>query len=415
MINPIELVIFDCDGVLVDSEHIAVRVHSAVLTDLGWPLTEAEVTERFVGRSSKSIDEEIEAHLGRLLTVEAAERFHRLHREAVDAELTPVDGIVEALDAITLRTCVASGGSHDKMRHTLGRTGLYQRFEGRIFSATEVTHGKPAPDLFLHAAERMGADPAACVVVEDSRYGVQAARAAGMRVFGYCGGLRPAHWLEGPDTVVFDDMRELPALLTEPRGIAGTAGYGEVSDLLADQYESVTFAEVHREVLHLFPAQPSRVLDLGAGTGRDAAALSRLGHTVVAVEPTAELRAHGQRLHPATGIEWVDDHLPELTTLRRRPERYDLILLTAVWMHLDEQERSEAMKHLTGLLVPHGRIILSLRHGPVPTGRRMFEVSADETIHLAAATGLHALHRSERKDPLGRQDVHWTFIALQLQ
>jgi HAD superfamily hydrolase (TIGR01509 family) len=235
VINPIELVIFDCDGVLVDTEYIAVRVHSAVLTDLGWPLTEAEVTERFVGRSNRSIDEEIEAHLGRPLAVEASERFHRLHREAVDAGLTSVDGIVEALDAITLRTCVASNGSHETMRRTLGRTGLYQRFEGRIFSATEVARGKPAPDLFLHAAEQMGADPAACVVVEDSRYGVQAARAAGMRVLGYCGGLTPAHWLEGPDTVVFDDMRELSALLAEPRSIAGTAGYGEASDPLADQ------------------------------------------------------------------------------------------------------------------------------------------------------------------------------------
>ncbi|MFD1496324.1 class I SAM-dependent methyltransferase [Streptosporangium lutulentum] len=208
-------------------------------------------------------------------------------------------------------------------------------------------------------------------------------------------------------------MRDLPALFAEPRGVAGTAGYGEASDLLADQHESVTFAEVHREVLHPFPARPSRVLDLGAGTGRDAAALSRLGLTVVAVGPTAELRAHGQRLHPATGIEWIDDHLPELTALRRRPERYDLILLTAVWMHLDARERSEAMKHLTGLLAPGGRIVLSLRHGPVPTGRRMFEVSAEEKIHLAATTGLHALHHSEREDPLGRQDVHWTFMALQ--
>lgn len=100
------------------------------------------------------------------------------------------------------------------MRHTLGRTGLYERFAGRIHSATEVSRGKPAPDLFLHAARRMGVDPAACAVVEDSRPGVQAARAAGMRAFGYAGGLTPAGRLEGPGTVVFDDMRRLPALLT---------------------------------------------------------------------------------------------------------------------------------------------------------------------------------------------------------
>ncbi|GGP84284.1 HAD family hydrolase [Streptosporangium pseudovulgare] len=213
MIEPVELVIFDCDGVLVDSEPIAVRVHSGVLSELGWPLSEAEVTERFVGRSTKSINELIEARLGPALTAEAERRFLRLHQEAVDAGLTAVDGIVEALDAITLPTCVASSGSHDKMRHTLGHTGLHRRFEGRIFSATQVAHGKPAPDLFLYAAREMGVEPARCVVVEDSRYGVQAARAAGMRAFGYAGGLTPAQWLEGPGTIVFDDMRKLPDLL----------------------------------------------------------------------------------------------------------------------------------------------------------------------------------------------------------
>ncbi|MFF5208203.1 HAD family hydrolase [Streptosporangium sp. NPDC000396] len=215
MINQVELVIFDCDGVLVDSEPIAVRAHSAVLTELGWPLSEEEVIERFVGRSTKSINELIESQLGPELTAEAERRFHRLHTEAVDTELTIVDGIVEALDAITLPTCVASSGSHEKMRHTLGRTGLYSRFEGRIFSATQVAHGKPAPDLFLYAAEQMGIEPARCAVVEDSRFGVQAARAAGMRAFGYAGGLTPAQWLEGPGTVVFDDMRQLSTLLDQ--------------------------------------------------------------------------------------------------------------------------------------------------------------------------------------------------------
>jgi HAD superfamily hydrolase (TIGR01509 family) len=131
----------------------------------------------------------------------------------VDAGLTAVEGISDALDAITQLTCVASSGTHEKMRHTLGRTGLYRRFEGRVFSATEVARGKPAPDLFLHAAAAMGVPPAACVVVEDSQYGAQAARAAGMRCFGYAGGLTPVHRLKGPDTVVFDDMRKLPALL----------------------------------------------------------------------------------------------------------------------------------------------------------------------------------------------------------
>lgn len=215
MIKPTELVIFDCDGVLVDSERIAVRLQVALGAELGWPLSEAEVVGRFIGRSHAVIREQVADRLGASVAAVWAERFEQLHREAVDAELAPVDGLVEALDAITLPTCVASSGSHDKMRHTLGRTGLYERFAGRIHSASEVARGKPAPDLFLHAARSMGVDPEACVVVEDSEPGVRAARAAGMRAFGYAGGLTPAERLEGPDTVVFHDMRKLPALLAE--------------------------------------------------------------------------------------------------------------------------------------------------------------------------------------------------------
>ncbi|MGW3245531.1 HAD family hydrolase [Streptomyces sp. NPDC001070] len=215
MIKPIELVIFDCDGVLVDSERIAVRVQVALGAELGWPLTEDEVVARFIGRSHAAIREQVAERLGEETAAVWAERFEQLHRQAVDAGLTPVDGLPEALDAITLPICVASSGSHEKMRHTLGRTGLYKRFAGRIHSATEVARGKPAPDLFLYAAERMGVDPAACVIVEDSRPGIQAARAAGMRSLGYAGGLTPAEQLEGPGTVVFQDMRKLPVLLSK--------------------------------------------------------------------------------------------------------------------------------------------------------------------------------------------------------
>ncbi|MFB7513360.1 HAD-IA family hydrolase [Streptomyces sp. NPDC056144] len=185
----IERVIFDCDGVLVDTERLAVRLQTELGAELGWPLTADEVVERFIGRSKESI-------VGQL-----TER------------LDPVDGVPEALAALTLPSCVASSGSHEKMRHTLGRTGLYEHFAGRIYSATEVPRGKPAPDLFLYAARRMGVDPAACAVVEDSAPGVAAARAAGMRAFAYTGGPTPASRLEGPGTVVFDDMRLLPELL----------------------------------------------------------------------------------------------------------------------------------------------------------------------------------------------------------
>ena len=127
------------------------------------------------------------------------------------------DGVLVDSERIMAAMCVASSGSHGKIRRSLTLTGLYERFEGRIFSASEVANGKPAPDLFLHAAACSGVPPARCVVVEDSRYGVQAARAAGMAVFGYAGGVTPAHWLEGPGTVVFHDMRALPRLLGESR------------------------------------------------------------------------------------------------------------------------------------------------------------------------------------------------------
>jgi HAD superfamily hydrolase (TIGR01509 family) len=209
----IELVIFDCDGVLVDTERLAVRVDVQVLAQLGWVMTEAEVVERFVGLSDATIREAIEAHTGRRLADNWEQEFRHLYRSSFAESLTAVDGVVEALDGITLRTCVASSGSHEKMRFTLGLTGLLERFDGRMFSVSEVERGKPAPDIFLHAAARMGVAPAACAVVEDSRFGVEAARAAGMRAFGYAGGLTPAHLLAGSGTVVFTDMRELPRLL----------------------------------------------------------------------------------------------------------------------------------------------------------------------------------------------------------
>jgi HAD superfamily hydrolase (TIGR01509 family) len=213
-VSPISLVIFDCDGVLVDTERIAVRIDVIVLAELGWPMTEAEVVERFMGRSDEEMTADIEAHLGRPLPASWEEPFRHLYRQAFEAELEPVAGVVEALDAIAIPTCVASSGTHEKIRFTLGLTGLYERFAGRIFSVSDVARGKPAPDLFLHAADRMGVPPAECAVVEDSRYGVEAARAAGMRAFGYAGGLAPKGALAGPHTIVFEDMRELPGLLT---------------------------------------------------------------------------------------------------------------------------------------------------------------------------------------------------------
>jgi HAD superfamily hydrolase (TIGR01509 family) len=219
-----QLVIFDCDGVLIDSERLGVKVDVAVLGELGWRLSEAEVIERFVGRSDRDARAVIERHLGRKLPDGWAESVEHRYREAFATALTPVEGVLEALDRITLPTCVASSATHEHLRYTLELTGLYDRFAGRIFSADDVAVGKPEPDLFLHAAGQMGAVPARCVVVEDSRYGVQAARAAGMRVLAFAGGLTPGEVLKGPDTIVFDHMRELPSLLD---GDGDEAGDGD--------------------------------------------------------------------------------------------------------------------------------------------------------------------------------------------
>ncbi|GAA2605395.1 methyltransferase domain-containing protein [Actinomadura fulvescens] len=187
-------------------------------------------------------------------------------------------------------------------------------------------------------------------------------------------------------------------------------GYGEDADVLARQYEGLRFTDVHGAVLHLFPEAPASVLDVGAGTGRDAAALSRLGHRVIAVEPTAELRAFGRDAHPEP-VEWVDDALPELPVVSARFEAFDMILLSAVWMHLDDQERAVGMKRLAGLLAADGRIVMTLRHGPAPRNRRMYEVSAAETVAVARRAGLACVHRSRGEDLLGRPGLHWSYLA----
>jgi len=196
---------------------------------------------------------------------------------------------------------------------------------------------------------------------------------------------------------------------------SGTQGYGETADVLVTQYESRSFADVHRGVLPLLPAAPARALDIGAGTGRDAAALAALGHTVLAVEPTPEMRAHGQRLHPSPAIEWLDDSLPELAhahaRVQERGERFDLVMMTAVWMHLDEAERTRAMECVAGLVAPGGLMTLSLRHGPVPAGRRMFDVSPAETRALAARHGLATIYEKERPSVFNADGVWWDVLA----
>jgi 2-polyprenyl-3-methyl-5-hydroxy-6-metoxy-1,4-benzoquinol methylase len=194
--------------------------------------------------------------------------------------------------------------------------------------------------------------------------------------------------------------------------VSGTEGYAETADRLVEQYEGRTFADVHKSILHLIPTTPCRVLDIGAGTGRDAAALAALGHRVLAAEPTAEMRAHAQRLHPSPRIEWIDDSLPELARIHDRGGRYDLVMMTAVWMHLDEVQRRRAMGRVATLIEPGGLMTLSLRHGPIPAGRRMFDVTSAETRALATEHGLTVLIDRDRPSVVGADGVWWSVLAL---
>jgi SAM-dependent methyltransferase len=205
--------------------------------------------------------------------------------------------------------------------------------------------------------------------------------------------------------------------VVEPRRrYASNEGYAEEADALTRQYESVRFVDVHGPVLQLLPTAPSRVLDIGAGTGRDAAALAAMGHRVTAVEPTQAFRDRAVLLHPSPRIEWVEDYLPHLSGLTRRDDRFDVVMLTAVWIHLDPEQRAQAMRTVASLLRPGGLLAMTLRHGPAPPGRRrLFETSADETIDLARAHRLTlAVNVEHQADFYGRPEVTWTSLAFLL-
>lgn len=212
------LVIFDCDGVLVDSEPLANASFSRALRAQGLDWSVEETMRRLMGRSLGSCVEIVEAELGRSLPDDFLEKMQAVtYRSFREAPLQPVAGVKDAVVALQqagLETCVASSGAPEKMRFTLGLTGLWDLFDGRIYSASQVPRGKPFPDLFLHAAIEMNVQPFACTVVEDSVPGIQAARSAGMRALAYAGAPyadRAALAAAGGE--LFDDMRKLPALV----------------------------------------------------------------------------------------------------------------------------------------------------------------------------------------------------------
>jgi HAD superfamily hydrolase (TIGR01509 family) len=208
-----DLVIFDCDGVVVDSERLVFEVFGSFLRSLGVHLSDEETREQFLGRTLAECMGIVERLRGAPAPEGALERYTAQRDRVLAGRVQAVEGIREVLEALTIPYCIASSGGYDKMRITLGATKLMPFFEGRLFSASEVQRGKPAPDIFLFAAERMGASPARTAVIEDSVNGVLAGQAAGMTVFGYVDLTDPAKLMAAGASRTFTRMTELPALL----------------------------------------------------------------------------------------------------------------------------------------------------------------------------------------------------------
>ena len=204
-----ELIVFDCDGVLVDSEKLAIKIDQEFLFKLGISMSLEEIVEKFVGKSDQYFQLEIERLVGSNLAPNWKSDLENRYNQVFENELKPVNGIVEVLESLEVPVCVASSGSQKKIRNSLELTSLSGYFGENIFSAEQVSKGKPDPELFLFAAAQMGANPAKTVVVEDSNAGVRAGVAAQMHVFGYCGSVTPKSGLFAPGVTLFDQMNEL--------------------------------------------------------------------------------------------------------------------------------------------------------------------------------------------------------------
>lgn len=208
----------------------------------------------------------------------------------------------------------------------------------------------------------------------------------------------------------------------EPRVGAGSRvravldGYEAAArpELIA-RFDALRPGEIYAPVIDLFPAAAARVADIGAGTGRDAAWFAARGHQVLAVEPVRALREAAMRLHDAPQIEWLDDRLPELEAAQARGP-FELVTVSAVWQHLDDDARPLAMASLAAMAPPGGLVVLSLRHGPGAAGRQVFPASPDDAIGTARGCGLELVRRSQAASVQASNrasGVHWTWLALQ--
>lgn len=208
------MVIFDCDGVLIDSERIANRVLMEQLAGIGLEMPLEQVMKTFVGRTRDGCIELAGRMLGRPLPGDFAAKWDARLYAALEREVKPVDGVPELLGTLPLPFCVASNGERERMSRALRAAGLMPLVEGRLFTASEVPRPKPAPDLFLHAAKAMGVEPARCAVIEDTPTGVKAGVAAGMKVFAYAAAAHADEAaLRDAGAEVFHDMKLIPALL----------------------------------------------------------------------------------------------------------------------------------------------------------------------------------------------------------
>ncbi len=209
-----QLIIFDCDGVLVDSESLSCRVIAEEITALGYPMTTDEAIHEFAGGSMQRVRDFILRQTGKPSPPHLEETYRQRTYALFRDELQPIAGIDNALRQINTQSCVASNGPLEKIVQNLQTTRLAHHFApNHLFSAYQIRKWKPDPSLYLHAAKTMGIAPEACVVVEDSVHGVKAAVAAGMRVFGYTG-TKPATTLAQAGAVTFSEMQALPDLLT---------------------------------------------------------------------------------------------------------------------------------------------------------------------------------------------------------
>lgn len=193
-------------------------------------------------------------------------------------------------------------------------------------------------------------------------------------------------------------------------------GYERNATALFEHYDALDSREVNAPILHLLPLSPARIVDVGAGTGRDAAWFARQGHDVIAVEPTDGLREGGRIRHAAANIEWLADRLPRLETLNQRPDVYDFIKLTAVWAHLDAIEQREALPVLASLLAPGGRLAFSIKRGVAPVDRPVHAVSIADTIELGQSLGLELILDLDAPSvqPVNQQlGVTWTWLAFE--